>query len=605
MARKAPSGAGGAASVGRARADTHATRQELADSESRYRVVADLTSDYAYAFRVERDGRVAIEWVLGALTQITGYTVEEMQARGGGMAFVHPDDWNMTLQRVQRLLAGTPDTRDFRIITKSGETRWVRETARPVWDASRQYLRVVAAAQDITERKRAEEVLRRAQEGLEARVQERTAELTTLTRALRAEIGERQRAEREREALLAQAQAERQRAEEANRAKDEFLAVVSHELRTPLTPLVTWSRLLRSGKLSPADMERGLEVVERSVKAQVQLVEDLLDVSRVIAGKLRLNPSRIELAPIIEAAMDSVRSAADAKGISLQAILDWSGTSVSGDPDRLQQIVWNLLSNAIKFTPQGGRVHVLLQRLVSHVQIVVTDTGQGINPNFMPYVFDRFRQADSTITRSHGGLGLGLAIVRHLVGLHGGRVYAESLGAGHGATFTVELPLLAPHAESDATRADDVAADAPFAGGTGSLRGARVLVVDDEVDTLETVRTVLTSGGAEVRVSSSAADALAILREWRPDLLISDVGMPGEDGYALIRQVRALQPDAGGAIPAVALTAYARAEDGAKVLAAGFHMHIPKPIEPAQLVAIVADICAAVIRSGEAADQTV
>jgi len=400
----------------------------------------------------------------------------------------------------------------------------------------------------------------------------------------------RKRSEEEREQLLARSHDARLEAERANRAKDEFLATVSHELRTPLTPILSWARLLRSGKLDAATQQRGLETLERAAKSQAQLVEDLLDVSRIIAGKIRLDVRRIELAPVIERAIESLRPAADAKTIRLQTVLDPSAGLVAGDPERLQQVMWNLLSNAIKFTPKGGRVQVVLQRVNSHVEIVVSDTGKGISADFLPYVFDRFRQAESATTRMHGGLGLGLAIVRHMVELHGGTVACESFGEEQGTTFTVRLPRAILQTAPQPGDVHPTAADGDGIQIAPTLAGISALVVDDESDTVDTIAAVLSESGAEVRTALSAEGALATLAAWRPNVIISDIGMPVADGYALIRAVRALGPESGGRIPAIALTAYARVEDRMKVLAAGFQMHVPKPIEPAELVAVVASV---------------
>jgi PAS domain S-box-containing protein len=387
-------------------------------------------------------------------------------------------------------------------------------------------------------------------------------------------------------------------AQEVNRLKDEFLATLSHELRTPLTAVLGWTRLLGSGQLDEATQKRALETIERNAQSQVQLIDDILDVSRIIRGKLRLDVRPTELAPVIEAAVDSVRPAAEARGIRLQVVLDPGAGPVSGDPDRLQQVAWNLLSNAIKFTPKDGRVQVLLTRVNSHLELTVSDTGQGIEKKFLPYVFDRFRQADASTTRKHGGLGLGLAIVRHLVELHGGTVTVESEGAGQGTTFRVSLPLMIVHQRELAAKAGEHAAvpEHPTAGGQqaieyqSELEGLRVLLVEDEPDSREMLVVVLTQCGAEVRAVSNAADALSQLESWRPDVLISDIEMPGEDGYTLIRKVRNLPPDRGGKIPAAALTAYARAEDRMRALLAGFHLHVPKPVEPAELAAVVASL---------------
>jgi CheY-like chemotaxis protein/nitrogen-specific signal transduction histidine kinase len=390
-------------------------------------------------------------------------------------------------------------------------------------------------------------------------------------------------------------------AEDANRMKDEFLATLSHELRTPLTSILGWARMLSSGQLDEASTTRALETIERNAKAQSQLIEDILDVSRVITGKLRLEVQPVNLASVIESAINAVLPAADAKGIRLQRLLDTGASMVSGDPARLQQIIWNLLSNAIKFTPKDGRVQVKLERVNSHVEITVTDNGQGISPDILPYIFERFRQADSSMTRAHGGLGLGLAIVRHLVEMHGGTVRAESRGEGQGATFTINLPLVVMRA-FDVRRASTVERVHPTASGDtpfdcpSELEGLRLLVVDDEADTRTLLKAVLESCGATVMTVASAGEALATLKETRPDVLISDLGMPGEDGYTLIKKVRALPAEDGGQTPSAALTAYARVEDRMKVLRAGFQIHIPKPVEPAELIAVVANLAGRTIR---------
>ena len=380
-------------------------------------------------------------------------------------------------------------------------------------------------------------------------------------------------------------------AQAANRTKDEFLATVSHELRTPLNAILGWAQLLRGGNLEEGELERALETIERNARAQAQLIEDLLDISRIITGKLRLDVRPIELAGVIEAAVDSVRPAADAKGIRLHVVLDPRAGPVSGDANRLQQVVWNLLVNAIKFTPRDGRVGVNLARVNSHVEVIVSDTGEGIDAALLPHIFDRFRQADASTTRRHGGLGLGLSIVRHLVELHGGTVHAESGGEGRGSLFTVKLPLAVVR-KGDDSRVHPTAEDRVDVGlGTAQLDGVRVLVVDDEADARDLLSHLLRRCRAHVEAVASAADALAAIRRSRPDVLLSDIGMPGEDGYMLIQQVRALEEQTGlGKIPAVALTAFARAEDRRRALMAGFQMHVPKPVEAAELTAVVANL---------------
>ncbi|MCA1630501.1 MAG: PAS domain S-box protein [Acidobacteria bacterium] len=393
-------------------------------------------------------------------------------------------------------------------------------------------------------------------------------------------------------------------AREVNRLKDEFLATLSHELRTPLTAVLGWTRLLGTGQLDEATAKRALETIERNALSQVQLIDDILDVSRVIRGKLRLNVRSTDLVPVIEAAVDSVRPAAEAKGIRLQVILDQQAGLISGDPDRLQQIVWNLLSNAIKFTPKEGRVQVVLARVNSHLEVTISDTGQGIPEEFLPYVFDRFRQADPTPTRAHGGLGLGLAIVRHLIELHGGSVRAESAGAGQGSTFRVSLPLLATTRAETAPPGETAGAarervSSYFAGleCPPELEGVRVLLVEDDPDSRELLIMVLEHCRAEVVAAAGSEEAMRALEGWRPDVVISDIEMPGEDGYTFIRRLRALPAERGGDTPAAALTAYARAEDRMRALVAGFHLHVPKPVEPAELVTVVASLAGRAIKS--------
>ncbi|XGV98011.1 MAG: PAS domain S-box protein [Leptolyngbya sp. BL-A-14] len=390
----------------------------------------------------------------------------------------------------------------------------------------------------------------------------------------------------------------RQQAEalaQANRLKDEFLATVSHELRTPLNAMLGWATMLRSRQLDEATMSRAMETIERNARAQNQLIDDLLDVSRIITGKLRLNVRPVVLVSVLEAAIDSIRPAVEAKNIRLQSLLDPAAGPVSGDPDRLQQVFWNLLSNAVKFTPKGGRIQVRLERINSHVEITVSDTGQGISPEFLPYVFERLQQADSTTTRLYGGLGLGLAIVRHLVELHGGRVQAASAGDGKGATFMVNLPITIFRPEpTDIERVHPTVSDAAPIIDAPRLNGIKVLIVDDEADARELLATLLSQRGATVTAVASAREAIVMITqqtlEQRPDIIVSDIGMPGEDGYMLIRQIRALAPAQGGRIPAIALTAYARTEDRIKALAAGFQSHVPKPVEPAEFVTVVANL---------------
>lgn len=402
---------------------------------------------------------------------------------------------------------------------------------------------------------------------------------------------ERQAQLTERTAALLNEQQARSRAEEADRAKDQFLAMVSHELRNPLSPILAWSRMLKLGTLEADKQAAAVEAIERNATTQAQLIEDLLDVSRIVSGKLRLDVRPMAVATVIEAAVDALRPSAEAKQIRLQLVIDPRTGMVLGDPDRLQQVVWNLLSNAIKFTPKGGRVQVALERVNSHIEVSVSDTGEGIERTALPHVFERFWQAETTSGRRQGGLGLGLAIVRHLVELHGGEVAAHSDGPGHGSLFTVKLPLMVTVEHTkDPERRHPVAADAAPTGALTRLDGTAVLVVDDEPDVNEMVDTLLTSCGAEVRVAASTPQALKILEHWRPDVIVSDIGMPEQDGYALIHQLRRWPAERGGNIPAVALTAYARVEDRVRILTAGFQMHVTKPVDPTELVVVVASI---------------
>ncbi len=373
-------------------------------------------------------------------------------------------------------------------------------------------------------------------------------------------------------------------AQEANRIKDEFLAIVSHELRTPLNAILGWTQMLRNRKLNEATTAKAIETMERNAKSQQKLIEDILDISRIVLGKIRLNTCPVHLVPVINTVIENVRPTAEIKAIHIESILDASVGQVIGDSERLQQVVWNLLSNAVKFTPKGGRVEVRLEQVNSTAQITVKDTGQGISGEFLPYVFERFRQADGTSTRLHGGLGLGLAIVRHLVEMHNGSVYAASDGEGTGATFTVQLPMIELQPVQLTQKNEALLDNFP------ALNGLRVLVVDDSVDTLELIAFILEQSKAQVMRAASAHEAFEAIAQSKPDILISDISMPDEDGYSLIARLRTLEAKQGSQIPAVALTAFARDEDCTRALAAGFQMHLSKPVEPAELVALVADL---------------
>jgi PAS domain S-box-containing protein len=402
------------------------------------------------------------------------------------------------------------------------------------------------------------------------------------------DITERKRAEEERERLLADAEHSRDQAEAASRAKDQFLATLSHELRTPLTSIVGWVYLLRSGQLDGATMQKGLETIERNAMLQAQLVSDILDMSRILAARFHLNARPVALAPLLAAALDSLLPAARAKGVRVQPVLDPSAAPVLGDPDRLQQVFWNLLSNAIKFTSDGGRVTVRLAREDSRAVVTVADTGVGIPSEFVPHVFELFRQRDSSNTRQHGGLGLGLSVVRHLVELHGGTVHAESGGEGRGATFTVTLPLLPEVPPAEAEIRGSVVEGTDLEG--PGVQGLRVLLVDAAADVREALCGILREGGADVETAGSAQEGLTALVARPPDVLVADLDLPDESGYALLGRVRALPEERGGRTPALALTTRARTEDRLESLRAGFQFHLDKPVRPAELIAVVASL---------------
>ncbi len=442
----------------------------------------------------------------------------------------------------------------------------------------------LALEQEVATRSRAEEAVRRFNLELEKRVEERNVELHSVNA--------------ERESLLGSERAARTQAEQISKMKDEFLSNLSHELRTPLNAIYGWAQILLAGPAEPDDLENGLVAIERNSRVQRQIIDDLLDMSEIISGKVRMNVQRTDLTPIVRAAVDTIRPAAMAKTIRLRMTLDPSASPVSGDPGRLQQIFWNLLSNAIKFTPQDGRIEVLLERVNSHLEVRVVDSGEGISAEFLPHVFDRFEQEDNSIGRRYGGLGLGLSITKHLVELHGGTICAQSGGPNRGATFVVVLPLLGVLPARVAFERPT-----PNLGRSGapsfpvrdldlSLSGVKVLVVDDEVDSRVLVQRVLERCGAVVRTAASAAEALSAIEAEKPDVLVSDIGMPGENGYELIRQVRSRGGQEGG-IPAVALTAYASSEDRLKAVRAGFQMHMAKPVEAAELLTIVSSLASA------------
>ncbi len=429
-------------------------------------------------------------------------------------------------------------------------------------------------------------------EFLSPEIREPDEELMKLAIAVGGQVGQftkRKQAEEERKELLERERSARSDAEKANRLKDEFLATLSHELRTPLNAVIGWARMLSTGRLDRENSKHALEVIERNAWAQKQIIEDILDVSRVITGKLQLNLTPVDLVAVIDAALDAVRPAMEAKEIKIETVIDAGLRMISGDPDRLQQVVWNVLSNAAKFTPNGGSVQISVNQTVTHVVIQVKDTGPGIDKEFLPHVFERFRQADGSTTRMHGGLGLGLAIVRHLVELHGGVISVENRVDGDGAIFTIRLPL--PSGELSGLAL--AGADSAFKEGRSaslSLEGLRLLIVDDETDTLDLISVELAQHGARVKAVSNADDALAAIERESFDLLISDIGMPKVDGYELIRQIRRNEQGKDLHLPAVALTAYARVQDRMQAIMAGFNTHVAKPVEANELVTVVASL---------------
>jgi len=441
----------------------------------------------------------------------------------------------------------------------------------------------------IGERRQAEIELKRYQDQLEELVAQRTAELTASNAQLQQEILERQRIQEERELLLQREQQAREQAEAANRVKDEFLAVLSHELRTPLNPILGWTKLLQKRQLKPEKTAIALDTIERNAKLQAQLIEDLLDISRIMRGKLSLDTGAIDLKVVVLAAIETVSLAAEAKQIQIETTIETEVGQILGDAGRLQQVVWNLISNAVKFTPEGGQVEIILTdgasdaTVIDHAKIIVRDTGKGIADNDLPYIFDRFWQEDSTNTRQFGGLGLGLAISRQIVELHGGTITAESAGAGKGTTFTVRLPLRAPVPVSTPVRSTPVE--------NLTLEGLRILVIDDSKDSREFAEFVLNDAGAEVTAVDSAKAALDGLSQQLPDVIVCDIGLPETNGYELIQQIRARPLDQGGRVLAIALTSYAGDYDQKQAIAAGFQQHLSKPVEPEQLVKTIAILC--------------
>jgi PAS domain S-box-containing protein len=509
---------------------------------------------------------IITSWNHGA-QRIFGYTAEE--AIGQSVTMLIPEDHVDEEPAILARLRRGDRIEHYETIRrrKDGRLIDISLTVSPIKGPNGQIVGASKIARDITEQRQARKALDEAYEA---------------AKRARAEA---EQAAAEKEQLYHQA-------EESSRLKEEFLATISHELRTPLSAILGWTRMLRLGQLSAEDHSKALDTIERNARAQAQLIDDLLDVSRIITGKLRMDVRPSDPNSFIDAAVEAVRPAAEAKGVRMQKVMDTGTVAIPGDPVRLQQVVWNLLSNAIKFTPRGGRVQIRSERVNSHLEIVVTDTGQGIAADFLPHVFDRFRQADQKTSRQHGGMGLGLAIVRHLVELHGGTVQAASEGMGHGATFTVQLPISPIYQVDDSgSRVHPGARELlPANDATDRIDGLTVLVVDDEPDTRELLRQGLEYCGATVRVAASAAEALSALGNEVPDVLISDIGMPGVDGYDLIRQIRTLQTEQGRRVAAIALTAYTRVEDRLQALRAGYDMHVPKPVELTELCAVAASL---------------
>jgi PAS domain S-box-containing protein len=530
----------------------------LRESEARLRLAVDISRISTFEIDLLTDAVETDE----TGREMYGFDRDEPLTFAKVQSHFHPDDRDEVIRSVAAALdpSGAEEFEvEQRIIRTDGSLRWIRVRGRGIFAGAgeaRRAVRCLGTYIDITRSKEAEQ---------------------------------------ERERLLRREQAARREAEEANRLKDEFLATVSHELRTPLTAILGWSHMLASGDFDAQYTSRAIETIYRNAKAQAQLVEDILDVSRIITGKLRINAGPISVSPVIQTVIESLRPSVEAKNIRLHTAFDFEPRTIHADADRLQQVVWNLLSNAVKFTPEGGRINVALETGEAETRIVVSDTGKGIEPEFLPYVFDRFRQADGSTTRRHGGLGLGLAIVRHIVELHGGSVEVKSDGEGKGTTFIVHLPLSEAATPEAALASDSVLPppDTGAAGRTGDrdrIRGLRVLLVDDERDTLDLLSSLLTRHGAEVEARTNVRDALEALKGWRPEVIISDLAMPEEDGYSFIKKLRALPPEEGGVTPAVALTAYVGARERAQVLSSGFQMYVTKPVESSELLSALASL---------------
>jgi PAS domain S-box-containing protein len=532
--------------------------EDLRRSEERFRLLVEGVADCAI-FMLDPNGRIAT-WNTGA-ERIKGYTAGEIIGQHFSVFYpeqVRESGWPEHELQVAAEKGSFNDI-GWRL-RKDGTTFWANVTLTALRDDTGRLIGYAKLTRDLTEAKRIEAI---------------------------------ETADQQREEMLDAERSARMAAQRATRLKDEFLATLSHELRTPLSAILGWTQVLLRGAIpkGPEEQKRAIEVIDRCARAQVQLIDDLLDLSRIMTGKLRLDLHQVSFSSVVEAAVDSAKPAAEAKGIRLKAILGAAPDVVNGDSARLQQVVWNLLTNAIKFTPKGGQVQVLLQRVNSHLELSVSDTGVGIPANYLPHVFDRFSQKDTSTTRAFGGLGLGLAICKQLVELHGGVITAASEGEGSGATFSVQLPLSIVHLnERSAPRIHPTAETQPGEMlSLPRLDGVHVFAVDDESDARELLRTVLTDQGAKVTSFASAEDALAALKTTKPTVLVCDVGMPKMDGYQLIRKLRA-DESRSDRVPALALTAFARAEDRKRSLIAGYQAHLAKPFDVGELILVVADL---------------
>jgi PAS domain S-box-containing protein len=537
----------------------HLAQQEQAqkairEAQERFRLLVDNIKDYAI-FMIDTEGRVA-SWNSGA-EDMLGYASNEIVGQPAACFFVAEGPGDAVLEREMKeaQATGRATSTGWRAC-KNGQQLYVEGVLSAVRDDEGRLMGYAKLMKDVTDKRRIEA---------------------------------------EREQLLQSERAARSEAERSSRMKEEFLATLGHELRTPLNAILGWSAVLGRIGSANAQLAEGLKVIERNARAQAQIIEDLLDMSSIISGKVRLEMRKVDLASVVEAALNAVRPAAETKGIELKVVVDTSTGPVRGDPNRLQQVFWNLLTNAVKFTPKAGCVSVTLGREGSQLRVTVADDGEGIDRAFLPYVFERFRQADASTSRRHGGLGLGLSIVKQLVELHGGVIAASSYGKGHGSTFTVKLPVMAIDVDlagrnelrNYASRSSSEQSDAYAR--PAHLEGVRVLVVDDEPDARSLIERLLQECEATVTTAGSASEALEHVVREAPDVLLSDIGMPKEDGYSLMRRIRSLSGQA-SRVPAIALTAYARAEDRAKALQAGYQVHLAKPVEPATLIATVASL---------------